>query len=47
VKALGALAVEQMSKIIHSHQNGEDFISEISWVSPSLIVRQSSIKNDQ
>jgi len=47
VKALGALAVEQMSKIIQAHKNGENFNSEISWVPPGLIVRQSSIKNNR
>jgi len=47
VNALGALAVEQMSKIIEAHQNGKNFNSDISWVTPGLIVRQSSIKNNQ
>lgn len=46
VKVLGALAVEQMSKIIQAHQNGENFNSEIAWVTPGLIARQSSIKNN-
>ena len=46
VKVLGALAVEQMSKIIQAHQNGENFKSEITWVTPGLIARQSSIKNN-
>jgi len=47
VKAVGALAVEQMCKVIQAHQNGERFNSEISWITPKLIIRQSSIKNNQ
>jgi DNA-binding LacI/PurR family transcriptional regulator len=47
VKALGALAVEQMSKLIQARQDGEDFNPDISWIAPGLIVRQSSRKNNQ
>jgi len=47
VKALGALAVEQMSKIIQANQNGKNYNSDISWITPGLSVRQSSIKNNQ
>lgn len=47
LKALGALAVEQMDKVIQAHQHEENFNSEISWITPRLIIRQSSIKNNQ
>jgi DNA-binding LacI/PurR family transcriptional regulator len=47
VKALGALAVEQMSKLIRARHDGEDFNPDISWIAPGLIVRQSSRKNNQ
>jgi DNA-binding LacI/PurR family transcriptional regulator len=47
LKALGALAVEQMDKVIQAYQHEEIFNSEISWITPRLIIRQSSIKNNQ
>lgn len=41
---LGALAVEQISKSIQAHQNGEEFYPNVSWVRPRLIVRKSSVR---
>jgi LacI family transcriptional regulator len=39
---LGALAVEQMAKIIQAQQNNEEFKPDTHWVQPRLIVRKSS-----
>ncbi|MGD2157071.1 MAG: LacI family DNA-binding transcriptional regulator [Anaerolineales bacterium] len=44
---LGAVAVEQMTKFIQARQINEEFISNISWVKPRLIVRKSSIPDKQ
>ena len=47
VKALGALAVEQMNHLIQARERDEEFNPEISWVIPRLVVRQSSIKRNE
>ncbi len=41
---LGAQAVTQMNNYIHAHQQGEEFLPEVVWVKPRLIVRNSSIR---
>jgi LacI family transcriptional regulator len=47
VKSLGALAVEQINNLIKARENDQDFIAEVSWISPKLIIRQSSIKRKE
>jgi len=42
LKALGALAVEQIKNMIATRQNDEEFNARIDWVDPSLIIRKSS-----
>jgi len=41
---LGAIAVEQISKSIQDHQDGEEFYPDVCWVEPRLIVRKSSVR---
>lgn len=43
-KALGALAVERMHRMIQARQRDEDFNPGASWVKPRLVVRKSSVK---
>lgn len=47
IRALGALAVEQMNNLIKARQNDEDFNPEASWITPKLIIRRSSIKKQE
>lgn len=44
LKALGALAVEQMKSHIAARRSDEEFTPGISWVQPSLIIRKSSLQ---
>lgn len=41
---LGAVAVEQMTKLIQAQQNDEEFKPDTCWVQPRLIIRKSSIR---
>jgi DNA-binding LacI/PurR family transcriptional regulator len=45
LRILGALAVERMSDLIRARQREEEFVTELSWVRPRLVVRRSSIKS--
>jgi DNA-binding LacI/PurR family transcriptional regulator len=47
VKSLGAIAVEQMHCLIQARENGKTFTPDVTWVTPKLIVRQSSIKHHE
>jgi LacI family transcriptional regulator len=40
--ALGALAVDQMCSFINARQKDEDFKTDVKWIQPELIVRDSS-----
>jgi LacI family transcriptional regulator len=46
-KALGALAVERMNGLIQAGQRDEAFDTGMSWVKPRLIVRKSSVRDQQ
>jgi DNA-binding LacI/PurR family transcriptional regulator len=43
-KALGALAVERMHRMIQAGQREESYTPGMSWVKPRLIVRKSSLR---
>jgi DNA-binding LacI/PurR family transcriptional regulator len=45
LRILGALAVERMCDLIRARQREEEFVTELSWVRPRLVVRRSSIKS--
>jgi DNA-binding LacI/PurR family transcriptional regulator len=42
--SLGALAVDRMCSFINARELEEDFESEVKWIQPKLIVRQSSAR---
>lgn len=44
---LGARAVDQMCSFIRSRQQGEKFKPDVVWVKPRLIVRNSSIREQE
>ncbi|MCK4898195.1 MAG: substrate-binding domain-containing protein, partial [Anaerolineales bacterium] len=41
---LGAMAVDQVCNIIHARQDGQDYKADVIWAKPRLIVRNSSIR---
>ena len=45
-RKLGAMAVEQISALIHTHEAGEVLDPYISWLKPRLIIRKSSVRKE-
>ena len=43
-KALGAMAVDQMCSIIRAWRKGEEYATDVIWIKPRLIIRNSSIR---
>ena len=41
---LGAMAVDQMCNIIRARQDGQAYKADVIWAEPRLIVRNSSIR---
>ncbi|MFL7893429.1 MAG: LacI family DNA-binding transcriptional regulator [Anaerolineales bacterium] len=41
---LGAMAVDQMSNMIRAGEDGRDYDADIIWVTPKLIIRNSSLR---
>ncbi len=41
---LGALAVDRMHRLIQASQSDEEYVPEVSWIRPRLMIRKSSIR---